>query len=133
MYTVHSKIDYVDTLLPMLNFALWTSLKILSESHQLDNSRDVMIQDIDFSPNGSTIDQPFCTRNVKNVSGDPNLKFMNFRRPSPFNWNSCDVLGVSGNDELLYSNRDCSRNVWNGWCLSEQFDLLLSSYSSVER
>lgn len=82
----------------------------------MDNGRDVMMQDIDFSPCGSTIDPPFCTRDLINAAGDPKQNFLNFSRPcSPYNWNSSNVQGVLKDDELLYNNRDSSRRSWQGY------------------
>lgn len=101
---------------------------ILKIIPQMDNGHDVMMQDIDFSPCESTIDPPFCTRDLMNAAGDPKQNFLNFSRPcSPYNWNSSNVQGVLKDDELLYNSRDSSRRSWQGYLFSEQFNLLSSS------
>lgn len=87
-----------------------------------------MMQDIDFTPRDSKIDPPFCTRDFMSASGDPKQNILNFRKPSPYNWNSSNMQGVLEDDELLYNSRDSSRRSWEGWYFYEQFNLLSSSH-----
>ncbi|XP_057789762.1 uncharacterized protein LOC131006604 isoform X9 [Salvia miltiorrhiza] len=69
--------------------------------------------DIAFSPCDSTIDQPFCTRDLMNAAGDLKQNFLNFRRPSMYDWNCSNVQRDLGNDELLYNNRGSRRRIWD--------------------
>ncbi|XP_057789766.1 uncharacterized protein LOC131006604 isoform X13 [Salvia miltiorrhiza] len=62
---------------------------------------------------GSTIDQPFCTRDLMNAAGDLKQNFLNFRRPSMYDWNCSNVQRDLGNDELLYNNRGSRRRIWD--------------------
>ncbi|KAL1558764.1 hypothetical protein AAHA92_09191 [Salvia divinorum] len=82
--------------------------------HGLGSRLDVLMQDIDFSPCSSTIDQSFCTRDMINAAGDPKQNFLNFRTPSPDNWNCSNMPGILENDELVYNKRDSSRRIWEG-------------------
>ncbi|XP_057789764.1 uncharacterized protein LOC131006604 isoform X11 [Salvia miltiorrhiza] len=81
--------------------------------HDLGSRPDVLMQDIAFSPCDSTIDQPFCTRDLMNAAGDLKQNFLNFRRPSMYDWNCSNVQRDLGNDELLYNNRGSRRRIWD--------------------
>ncbi|CAA0838105.1 Unknown protein [Striga hermonthica] len=70
--------------------------------------------DFDISPYYSSIDQTFCSKDMMNIIGDPNLMFSNRRCSSPLNWDSSNSQGAFDDDELIYNIRDSGRNIWNG-------------------
>ncbi|XP_073143469.1 uncharacterized protein [Henckelia pumila] len=74
----------------------------------------VMMQDSEFSPYASSRKYPFCSTDEVNIIGDPNPKFVNFRKSSPFYRNGSDSPGVFSKDELFCNGRENGRIIWNG-------------------
>ncbi|KAL6502268.1 hypothetical protein OROHE_024696 [Orobanche hederae] len=72
-------------------------------------------KDVDFSPYYNSIKQTFCSKDMVNITGDPNLMFLNRRCSSPFNWDcSPSFLDDSIDDleesETLFKNCADQRN-----------------------
>ncbi|GFP91196.1 hypothetical protein PHJA_001263600 [Phtheirospermum japonicum] len=68
--------------------------------------QDVVMQENDFSPYDSPIEQTFRPKDTVNIIDDPNLMFSNRRCSSPFNWNGSNSQVAFENDELIYNIRD---------------------------
>ncbi|XP_073271274.1 uncharacterized protein [Primulina huaijiensis] len=91
---------------------------------------DVMMQDSEFSPFASSRKYPFCSTEKVNIIGDPNPKFLNFRKSSPFYRNGSDLKGVFSKNELFSIGRENGRIIWNGPYFLDGNDDELGDYES---
>ncbi|KAL8055835.1 hypothetical protein ABFX02_04G081100 [Erythranthe guttata] len=105
--------------------------------HDLESQvgQDAVMQDIQFSPYGSSTEQPFRSRDTMNIVDDPYDISLNFTNPSSLNWDGSNLHGDFANDEPIYSVRDSGRNIWNGGAFLDDSinDVGLGEYVSFRK
>ncbi|KAL8055839.1 hypothetical protein ABFX02_04G081100 [Erythranthe guttata] len=103
--------------------------------HDLESQVDAVMQDIQFSPYGSSTEQPFRSRDTMNIVDDPYDISLNFTNPSSLNWDGSNLHGDFANDEPIYSVRDSGRNIWNGGAFLDDSinDVGLGEYVSFRK
>ncbi|KAL9169463.1 hypothetical protein ABFS82_04G080500 [Erythranthe guttata] len=105
--------------------------------HDLESQvgQDAVMQDIQFSPYGSSTEQPFRSRDTMNIVDDPYDISLNFTNPSSLNWDGSNLHGDFANEEPIYSVRDSGRNIWNGGAFLDDSinDVGLGEYVSFRK
>ncbi|KAL9169461.1 hypothetical protein ABFS82_04G080500 [Erythranthe guttata] len=103
--------------------------------HDLESQVDAVMQDIQFSPYGSSTEQPFRSRDTMNIVDDPYDISLNFTNPSSLNWDGSNLHGDFANEEPIYSVRDSGRNIWNGGAFLDDSinDVGLGEYVSFRK